>query len=105
VDVWVAACTQFINKLRGYYPNADIFCISSPMLGDNWPTSAYKSATDQKAAITQVVDQFNQNSDAKIHKFFMTPIVGMGCGTHPNVDQHAGMANLLGSIMASVMGW
>ena len=105
VDAWAAACTRFIDRLRGYYPDATIFCASSPMLGDNWPTSAYKSATDQKTAIAKVVKAFNESGDARIYQFFASPIVGMGCGTHPNVSQHATMASQLGSFIASVMGW
>jgi lysophospholipase L1-like esterase len=105
VDVFVSTYVKFINKLRGYYPQADIFCASSPMLGDGWPTPGDKSATNQKIGITKVVDQFNQGGDAKVHSFSATSIVGMGCGTHPNVDQHARMADMLGSSIASVMGW
>ena len=57
------------------------------------------------SAIKKVVEQLNQGGDAKVHKFFSTPIVGMGCGSHPNVDQHALMADQLGRIIAGVIGW
>jgi lysophospholipase L1-like esterase len=105
VGVWAQACVQFVEKLRGYFPDATLFLASSPMLGDNWPTHAYKSATDQKTAISQVVETFNQRGDAKVYKFLASPIVGMGCGTHPDVSQHAAIATQLGGFIASVMGW
>jgi hypothetical protein len=105
VDTFVAAYLKFIRRLRGYFPNAEIFCISSTMLGDHWPDATYKSATDQKAAITKVVDELNSGGDARVHKYVCTPIVGMGCGTHPNTDQHAVLASQLGSSVAAVMGW
>ena len=105
VDIFISAYMQFIAKLRKDFPNADIFCVSSPILSDNWPSGAYKSATDQKTAITKVVEQLNQAGDAKVHKFFSNPIVGMGCASHPNVDQHALMAEQLGRIIAEVIGW
>jgi lysophospholipase L1-like esterase len=105
VDTWVAAGIQFLDKLRGFYPDAHIFCASSPMLGDHWPTQAYRSATDQRTAITQVVEHFNQNGDDKVHKIIVTQIVGMGCGTHPDVKQHTAMAESMSSMIASIMGW
>jgi lysophospholipase L1-like esterase len=105
VDTFVTAYLAFTQKLRQYYPQAHIFCASSPMLGDGWPTGAYHSATDQKNAITKVVDQLTQAGDARIHKFFSNPIVGMGCTSHPDASQHLLMADLLGHSIASVMGW
>jgi lysophospholipase L1-like esterase len=105
VDAFVAAYLQFIRRLRGYYPDAVIFCISSPMLGDRWPDATYMSATDQKTAITRVVEEMNAGGDADVRKFFCTPIVGMGCGTHPNTDQHAVLAGQLGSEISAALGW
>jgi lysophospholipase L1-like esterase len=105
VDEFVPVYVQFVKKLRGYFPNAAIICSSSPMLGDNWPTPAYKSASDHKKALTQIVEELNQQGDAKVYKHLVTPISGMGCGTHPNVDQHKAMADLMGTTIAAVMGW
>jgi lysophospholipase L1-like esterase len=105
VNTFVAAYIQFVATLRGYYPKADIFCVSSPMLGDHWPDPSYQSATDQKTAITKVVDELNGRGDGKVHKFFVYPLSGGGCGTHPTADQHALLANQLGTYIASVMGW
>jgi len=105
VDEWVDAALIFIGKLRQNYPAAHIFLVSSPMLGDNWPTGEYKSATDQKAAITKVVEQLNGAGDDRVHKVFSIPIAGKGCGTHPEVSQHALMAEQLGGVIAAAMGW
>ncbi len=105
VDEFVNAYVEFIAKLRKDFPEAHVFCVSSPILGDHWPTGEYKSATDQKTAITKVVDQLNQSGDDKVHKFFSTSIVGMSCGSHPDANQHQLMAEQLGRIIAGVMGW
>jgi lysophospholipase L1-like esterase len=105
VDVFAKAYVQFIGTLRGYYPAAEIFCTSSPMLGDHWPKPEDKSATNQKAALAQVVTELNAKGDAKVHKIIVNPIVGAGCTTHPNTDQHALLANQLGGIIAPIMGW
>ncbi len=105
VDTFVTAYIKFIDKLRGYYPKAEIFCASSPMLGDRWPSPTDTFATDQKNAITKVVEELNARGDAKVHKVFVPQIVGMGCTTHPSVDQHAAMASLLEGIITSTLGW
>lgn len=105
VDIFVSAYVEFINKLRGYYPDAVIFCVSSPMLADGWPQPSDKSATHQKQAITQVVEDFNRRGDLNIYKFFATHMMGRGCGTHPDVEQHILLAEELETYIASVMGW
>ena len=105
VDDFAAAYVKFIGQLRSYYPKASIFCTTSPMLGDRWPTSADRFSTDQINAIIKVVGEMNNSGDAKVYKFMATKIVGMGCGTHPNVDQQAAMAEELRTYVASVMGW
>jgi lysophospholipase L1-like esterase len=105
VNSFAQAYVQFIGTLRGYYPKAEIFCTSSPMLGDHWPKPEDKSATNLKAAITKTVDERNGTGDAKVHKIFVNPIVGAGCTTHPNTDQHALLAGQLGGIIAPILGW
>jgi lysophospholipase L1-like esterase len=105
VGVFSAAYIEFIGTLRGYYPQADIFCISSPMLGNHWPKWTDAFATDQKNGITQTVDALNGKGDAKVYKYFVDPIVGGGCATHPTADQHALMANMLGANIAATLSW
>jgi len=104
-DIFAAKYVEFIGKLRSCHPQAEIFCISSPMLGDHWPTPSNTFATDQKNAITKTVDALNADGDAKVRKYFSLPIVGIGCGTHPSVDQQAMMATQLRTAIAPVMGW
>ncbi len=105
VDAFAAAYVQFIKKLRAYYGQAEKFCISSPMLGDHWPTPSDTFATDQKNAIAKTVDALNADGDSKVHKCFSSPIVGIGCGTHPSVEQQAMMASQLRAVVAPVLGW
>jgi lysophospholipase L1-like esterase len=105
VDAFTEAYIAFIERLRGYYPQAEVFVVSSPMLGDHWPIPANTFATDQKNAITKTVDSLNAKGDTKIHKYFSLPVVGIGCGTHPSVEQQAMMATQLRSVIVPVMGW
>jgi lysophospholipase L1-like esterase len=96
---------DFIGKLRGYYPNAHIFGISSPMLVDGWPAPTDRSASDLKDSLTKVVDHFTLLGDMKVHKFYVTKVTGEGCGVHPSVAQHAAMAREVGDYVKTVMGW
>jgi lysophospholipase L1-like esterase len=105
VDAFAAKYAEFIKKLRSYYPQAAIFVVSSPMLGDHWPNPANTFATDQKNAITKTVDALNADGDAKVYKYFSIPVVGIGCGTHPSVEQQAMMAGQLAGAVAPVAGW
>jgi lysophospholipase L1-like esterase len=104
-DAFAAEYVKFIKRLRADYPQAEMFCISSPMLGDHWPTPADTFATDQKNAITKTVEELNAGGDSKVHKYISLPVVGIGCGTHPNVEQQAMMASQLGAVLAPVLGW
>lgn len=104
-DVFVDAYIKLIYKLRGYHPESHIFCVSSPMLGDGWPEANNQFATDQKQSITKVVSYLKQQGHANIHSFFVKSITGTGCGTHPSVEQHIGMAAELQPFMTRVMGW
>lgn len=103
--VYVTAYVNFVNTLRTKYPNAHIFCLSSPMLNDGWPASTDKSQTDLEHAVAGVVEHFNNSGDAKVHKYIVPDMIGTGCGTHPSVAQHATIAAGLQTYVKSVMGW
>jgi lysophospholipase L1-like esterase len=105
VTEFTTAYVDFVTKLRGYYPDAEIFAVSSPMLGDGWPEPTDKSLTDQKAALTAVEEHFSSAGDTKVHKFFSTKLSGAGCGTHPDAQQHAYLGKELGDYVKSVTGW
>ena len=105
VAMYTEAYIAFVEKLRGYHPDAHIFGISSPMLSDGWPASTDTFATDLKTSLDGVVSHFEAAGDDKVHEFFVTKVSGAGCGTHPDVAQHAAMAAEVGEYVRSVMGW
>ncbi|WP_437835460.1 SGNH/GDSL hydrolase family protein [Sorangium sp. So ce1153] len=105
VETYAEAYIDFIDTLRGYYPDAHIFCMSSPMLGDGWPEPTDMSATDHKASLTRVEEHFAANNDTKVHKVFVSKATGKGCGTHPDATEHETMAEELSPVLQSVMGW
>jgi lysophospholipase L1-like esterase len=44
----------FINRLAGYYPGVTVVLVSSPILGDNYPTPTDLQLTDHRTAINDV---------------------------------------------------
>jgi hypothetical protein len=127
-QLFITKFEEFISKLRGYFPGAEIFLTSSPMLTDGWPTPAvvgdsgapcpYTSRTSQIAAITAVVQYFNGDAgDSKVHLVTSIPKgAGYGCGTHPNVTEqleiggtpdanNPNAADMLLNPVKTVMGW
>lgn len=105
VDDFVSAYGAFVAHLRAEYPDAVIFCVSSPMLGDDYPTPSDHFATDQRTALTRVVDARRAAGDAAVHAFFVTRQRGGGCGTHPTTAQQAATAGELGAFMKTTLGW
>lgn len=105
VEPYIEHYIAFVERLRGYYPDAHVFCLSSPMLGDGWPDSTYTSATSLKDTIAAVEAHFSDAGDDRVHAFEVTKLSGTGCGTHPNVEQHALLGEELATEIARVVGW
>lgn len=94
---YIATMKEFVGTLRGYYPEARIFLVASPMLNDGWPKPTYTSDTDHRAAISTVVEDL-RSSDDKLElilaDYATTRIAGRGCGSHPSLFEHAIMAGV-----------
>jgi len=105
VETYTAAYVAFVDKLRGYYPDAHIFGMSSPMLGDGWPNATDTSATDLKTALAAMVEHFANAGDPNVHEIDVSKVIGTGCGTHPGVAQHASMAAEVATAVKSTLGW
>ncbi len=93
-DAYVA----FLKQVRAVYPRAQIFCLSSPMADAS--LTAYL-----KTNITQIVTRANQAGDRNIHAFFFSRSYNSGCGGHPNVAQHALIAQELAPALKARLGW
>ncbi len=105
VTAYGDAYIAFVEALQGYYPEAHVFGLSSPMLGDGWPQGSDTFATDLKTALTRVETHFVDVGNAKFHKVFITKQAGSGCGTHPSVAQQAQTAVEVESAIRAVMSW
>jgi lysophospholipase L1-like esterase len=96
-DAYVA----FVSRLRGYYPSAEIFALTSQLLSDTDPPGA---ATALNTALTQAVDQLNTSGDAKVHFFATTRVAGRACSGHPDAAQHQQLADELTQELRGVLG-
>jgi lysophospholipase L1-like esterase len=102
---FVAAYTAFIDTLRGYYPAAQIFIISSPLLADGWPDATYRSASDLNGSLAIIEDHYITAGDLKVKKAMVSHVTGTGCGTHPDALQQAMAAMELAPVVKTAMGW
>ncbi|XYH99245.1 hypothetical protein ACMHYB_05605 [Sorangium sp. So ce1128] len=105
VETYAEAYIDFIDTLRGYYPDAHIFCMSSPMLGDGWPEPTDMSATDHRISLTRVEEHFAANNDTGCTRCSSARPPGRAAGTHPDATEHEAMAEELSPVLQSVMGW
>jgi len=93
--------TNFVNRIRTQYPNANIYLALGPMLSGTNLTSA-------RDYITTVVNQFNTAGDSRV-RFIEFPMqdgsLGYGEDWHPSVAQHAAMATQLINRIKADLGW
>jgi Carbohydrate esterase 2 N-terminal/GDSL-like Lipase/Acylhydrolase family len=101
---YAVAYEAFITQLRTYYPDADYFCLSSPLLGDGYPTSADTYATDLNNALKAIGAYYTGKSDTKVHTVAIDKIVAAGCG-HPDVAQQAAAGKTLQDAITAALGW
>ena len=92
------AYLNFIKLIRTYYPETQIICLTSPM-GD-------KTLNDVlKKYINSVVERRKSEGDNKVSKYFFKNRYIRGCDTHPNIDDHALIADELEMELRKLMCW
>jgi len=104
VGTYTEAYVTFVSKLRGLYPEAEIFALTSQLLSDGFPDASYRSATDLQTALTNVAQRFNAQGDGKVHAFQTLRVSGLGCSGHPNVQQSEQLGQQLAAEIRSVLG-
>ncbi len=92
------AYVRFIRKLRGYYPDAHIICLSSPMANQ-------KLTAVLKSYLSGVVNYLHSHGDKNVYKFFFPRSYNKGCGGHPDMAQHQVIARELAGYIKSEFGW
>lgn len=105
VSAFVDAYIEFVDHLRGYYPEAHVFGMSSPMLGDGWPNADDTFRTDQREAINLVEQHYDSNDFENFHPVMIDKVPGGGCGTHPDAEEHEEMGAVMADAIAEALDW
>jgi lysophospholipase L1-like esterase len=93
-----SAYVGFINKIRGYYPRAEIICLSSPMADEHLLPVL-------KNYINSIASYVYREGDTRVRRFFFSRSFNNGCGGHPDIAQHQEMALELAAYIRKVMQW
>jgi hypothetical protein len=93
-----SAYVDFVRRLRGYYPNAQIVCLTSPMANE-------KLAVAMKKYLTGIVSHLNSSGDRRVDKFFYSKSYNNGCGGHPDLSDHKLIAAELLGFVTRKMKW
>lgn len=99
------AYIRFIRTLRGNYPNAMIFCLTSPMADSSSSNNCLFKV--MKEALASVVDSVQKNGDQKITWIAMPHDMNQGCPGqgHPSEAEHKQAAAVLEAAIKAKMGW
>ncbi len=82
--------TSFVELVKSKYPLAQIALLSSPMVHGDSRTLLQHCLT----AVKQNIDASYANG-ARVALYFFNPMQAHGCSGHPNVEEHAILANEL----------
>jgi hypothetical protein len=94
------AYTQFLGRLRGYYPHTRLVLLTGSMMRG-------RPLETLQAYLTRVVATRAAAGDTLISRFDLSPQgeLGYGCDWHPNLAQHARNADELTAFLRQEMGW
>src|SRR3989339_1750492 len=88
---------NFVKRVRGNYPNAEIFCMY------NSPSIALI-----QSYITGIVGKLNGEGDARVHMVDINHVFASdekGSDGHYNGKGHQVVSDVLSSVMAPILGW
>lgn len=89
--------TEFLDRIRSYYPAAKIVCLIGPMLNTDIAINL----------LTSIVDNQKQKGDKEIYFFEMSAQgkLGYGADWHPSRKQARKNAEELANYLSSLTGW
>lgn len=102
---WSGAYKQFVARLRKLYPQAMIYCVTSPMLGD-WDHR--KPLTVSRDYLRKIVADCNSAGDNKVRLIeFPTQEMknGLGADWHPNVKTQTLMGEQFTQAIRAELHW
>lgn len=89
---------KFISSIRQHYPKADIICLTSPM-------ADARLAPVLQRYITAITAHGNAAGDKKVYRYFFSRQYHNGCGGHPDLEEHALIANELTAHIKQLEKW
>jgi lysophospholipase L1-like esterase len=89
---------SFIQQLRGYYPNAQIILLSSPM-------ADAELKAFMKKTLNAVMKKVNREGDKKVATFIFSKQYNSGCNDHPDLAEHQQIAEELTAAVKKIMKW
>jgi hypothetical protein len=101
----------FIDQLKTSFPGISIFLVSSPILGNGYPTAADMQRDDHWTAIQDVVAYYAADgggADPNVHVYAVPQLAkafATGCAGHPNVADQASAGAAVADAIKQVMGW
>ncbi len=87
---YVSKYVDFVNVVKSKYPGAQIALLSSPMINGNNRAKLQHCLT----AVKERIDAAH-STDKPVAVYFFQPMQAHGCSGHPNVEDHAIMAQEL----------
>jgi lysophospholipase L1-like esterase len=88
--VFVNGYIKFVQQVKSKYPQAQIALLSSPMITGNQRTQFQNYLTTVKRHVDSLY-----SADKPVATFFFKPMQAHGCTGHPNVEDHAVLADEL----------
>lgn len=92
------AYVQFMKKLRSYYPQATIICLTSPMAGPELLAFMRKS-------LQSVMSEMKTQGDNNVYSYTFGKRFYKGCGEHPNLKEHREIARELSKVIKQIKRW
>ncbi len=95
---FIAEYTAFLQRMKGYYPDAEIICAVGPALHDNMEFYPNQLTRYSQCVLTAIKNAGGEENH--IHYFETEPQEGpFGEDYHPTIDTHKRMANELVSFI------
>ena len=89
----------FLKRIRKQYPDAQIACLSSPMIDGEKKVKLFSYLT----SIANYMQE--KENDAKISVFEFSKSYNKGCDWHPSREDHVAMAEELLPFYRKIMSW
>jgi lysophospholipase L1-like esterase len=99
---YLNAYEGFVSDLRTHYPNAYVFLVIGPMLGD-------PNLTTARGYLDQVVMARSAAGDKRVKQILVDPQDqnknGIGCDYHPSIATDDAMGKAIAGAIKTTLGW